>query len=117
MALRKRRGACDAMTDWTSGKYTPETKTRLALLRRPVGRLVLPLRRELASLGPVGQHGPNLPRSCARRFKHQVPAVRRPTGPLIAAGIARQFHQVVRRDIHGVNIVIPAGAPPAEGQQ
>src|SRR5579864_520942 len=51
----------------------------------PDGRLVSPLCGELANPGTIGHHGVDLLRAAARRHKHQVPAIRRPTRVLIAA--------------------------------
>ena len=61
------------------------------LFRRPVGRFVLPLRGQLARLGSVGEHGPDLPRARARGLEHEVPSVGRPAGPFVAPGVARQL--------------------------
>src|SRR5229473_6920131 len=68
-------------------------------------------------LGAIGQHGPNLARAAACRFKNEVAAVGRPTGALVAALVAGQLDNLAGSGVHDVKVVIVVGAAPTESQQ
>jgi hypothetical protein len=51
---------------------------------RPIGRLVVAGGGELAGLGAIGEHGPDLPSASARGFKNDVAAIGSPAGAFIA---------------------------------
>ena len=67
--------------------------------------------------GSVSQHGPNLPRSRPRGFEHKMAPVGSPTGALVAARVARQFHELAGDNFHHIEIIVSVRAPPAESQQ
>jgi len=72
---------------------------------------------ELAGGGAVGKHGPDLAGAAAGGFEDEVAAVGRPTGTLVAAGIAGDFDGLAGDGVHDVNVVIAAGTAPTEGQE
>lgn len=83
----------------------------------PVGGLVVAGIGELVRLGSVGEHGPDLARAATSGFKDNVATVGSPTGSFIAAGIASDFSGLAGSSVHDVDIVIAAGATPAEGEE
>src|SRR5271155_3676826 len=90
---------------------------RRNLFRRPVGRFVLTLERQLPRQAAIRQHGPDVLRAGARRFKNEVASVGRPTRPFIAALVARQFHELPGNNVHDIDIEITARASPAKCEQ
>src|ERR1700692_4518312 len=70
------------------GAHASAARDQLLLLRRPVGRFVLALERQLPRHAAIRQHGPNVPRAGARGFENEVPSIRRPAGPLVAPFVA-----------------------------
>src|SRR5713226_2727488 len=82
---------------------------------RPVRRLVVTGGRQLARLGAIGEHGPDLARAAAGRFKNKVPTVGRPTGAFGAALVARQLYNLAGSRVHDVNVVVVIGSTPTEG--
>src|SRR5208282_1619354 len=87
------------------------------LLRRPVRRLVVAFGGELAGLGAVGEHGPDLARAGAGRFEDDMAAVGSPAGALVArAGVWREIDDVLRSGLHDVEIVVAVGTAPTEGK-
>ena len=87
------------------------------LFGRPIGRFALSLHGQLARIGAIREHGPDLARARARGLENKMPAVGSPTWALVASGVAREFDQSVRSDIHHVKIVVPVRTAPAKSQQ
>src|SRR5450432_2671483 len=83
---------------------------------RPVGRLVVPIHGELVGLRAVCQHGPNLTGATASGFEHDVTAVGRPTGTLVAARVAGDLDDLMGGRIHDVNVEVTFRAAPTEGK-
>ncbi len=83
----------------------------------PVGRFVVALGGELAGFGTVGEHDPNLARAAASGFEDDMAAIGSPTGAFVAAGVAGNFADGARGDIHDVDVVIAAGTTPTEGEE
>src|SRR6266436_2548628 len=102
---------------FTSHKSPITSHASPSSLRRPVRRFILALLGQLPRACSVGEHGPDLPRARAGRFKYEMAAIRSPAGTFVASYIARQLNQLARGDFHYVEIVISAGPSPAECQQ
>src|SRR5277367_1047074 len=87
------------------------------LFRRPVGGFVLAVGGELAGLGAVGEHGPDLARAVAGGLEDDVATVGRPTGAFVAgAGIGREINDLLGIGFHDVDVVVAIRAAPAEGE-
>jgi len=72
---------------------------------------------ELAGLGTVGEHGPDLPSASARGFENDVAAIGSPAGTLVAGTSIRcQVDDLERGRLHNVNVVVAVGTPPTEGE-
>src|SRR5579863_6369109 len=90
----------------------------VSLLGRPVGRFIVAFGGELARLGAVGEHAPDLTRTVARGFEDDMATIGRPARALVAAARVRsEIDDFLRRRIHDVNVVIAVGAPPTEGEE
>jgi len=68
-------------------------------------------------LGAVGQHGPDLAGAGAGGLEDEVAAVGSPAGAFVAAGVARDFKNVARADVHDVDVVVAGGAAPTESDE
>src|SRR5580658_4561776 len=95
---------------------SPPRTPHLSLFGRPIGRFALSLRGQLARIRSIREHRPYLPRARACGLKNKMPAVGSPARALVAPGVAREFDQIVRCDVHHVKIVVSVRAAPAEGQ-
>src|SRR5882757_4070018 len=96
--------------------YLPPNLLR-ALALRPVRRFVVAGSGKLPRLSAIGQHGPDLPGAGTRGFKNEVPAIRRPTGSLVASCVVGQFDNLAAGDFHDVDVVIITGPAPTKRQQ
>ena len=67
---------------------------------RPVGRFVVAGGGELVRGGAVGEHGPDLASAAASGFEDDVATIGGPGGALVAAGIAGEFADLARGDVH-----------------
>src|ERR1039458_6273811 len=87
--------------------YEPHLRQELStsLLPTPVGLRVVALESQLLYVGAVGQHGPYLVGSRAVGLKHNVAAVRRPAGEIVAPRIVRELYPLLAGDIHQIQVV------------
>ena len=81
-------------------------------MKRPINLLPTPIRLRIAAAGgqlflirTIGEHGPDLLTTGAAGLKHDVPAVRRPRGEIIAATIVGQLHPLSAGNVHDVYIL------------
>ena len=73
---------------------------------------------QLVGLRAVGEHGPDLACAGAGGFENDVTAVGSPARALVAALVASDLDgRLGRRGIHNIDVVIAAGASPAEGEE
>ena len=83
----------------------------------PVGRFVVAGGSELMGRSAISEHGPDLARTAAGGFEDDVTTIGSPTGTLIAAGIARELAELVRDNVHDVDIVIARRTSPGKGEK
>src|SRR5208337_2571940 len=83
----------------------------------PVGGFVVAGEGEFVGLRAVGEHGPDLAGTATSGLEDDVAAVGRPTGALIARGVAGEFDDAAGGDVHDVDVVIAAGAAPGKGEK
>ena len=72
---------------------------------------------ELAGIGTIGEHDPDLARATAGGFEDDVSAIGRPTGTFVASGVASNFADGAAGGVHDVDVVIAAGTAPTEGEE
>ena len=65
----------------------------------------------------ISEHGPDLARATASRLEDDVTAIGSPTRTLIAAGIAGELAELVRDNVHNVDIVIAGRTAPGKGEK
>src|SRR5690348_5124149 len=112
---RARAGCNDLHRNTRNRRISCKLKQRTyASARRPAGRRIVALKRQLPLHAAIGQHRPYLVGAGASRFKNDVAAVRRPARTLILAAVAGQLRQLMAHNVHDVDIVIAVGTLPAK---
>ncbi len=81
-----------------------EVRRSVYLFPSPIGLGVASCKSQLAGLGSIRQHHPDLFLARAARLKHNMPPIRRPRRKIVAPAIMCQLHPLLAGDVHQVNV-------------